>query len=164
MLANFPKSRNNANPEILGLHLFWVRDIQSIALLFSDFLSYLFLPFCIHLFTNLCVLLYVCLCSTPLYMWNTEQNLSEFFLSSLYVWARGWTQFQPWQQVSLSTGPPYWPMSLFFWRKQQATVKKGCWVPISLSCLRQHVWFPLCSTEIKRSRIAHWTTDKPPPR
>lgn len=58
MFANILKSRNNAKPKILGLHLFWVRYIQSIALLFSDFLS------CLFIFTILYTLTYSCMCAS----------------------------------------------------------------------------------------------------
>lgn len=59
MFSNSLKSRNNAKPKILDLHLFWARDFQYIALFFSDFLSYLFI---FYPFVYTYLFMYVCFC------------------------------------------------------------------------------------------------------
>lgn len=59
MFSNILKSRNNAKPKILDLHLFWARDFQYIALFFSDFLSYLFI---FYPFVYTYLFMYVCFC------------------------------------------------------------------------------------------------------
>lgn len=161
MFANILKSRNNAKPKIAGVHLFWVRDIQSIALLFSDFLSCLFI---FYHFVYTYVFMYVCFC-----MWvsvvchctrGAQSTTFQRFFSPSFI-------CRPEAELSFCSGSkcPY-PLGhltdpcLSWVRKQLSTAKKGCWVPVSLSCLYEHVRFPHCSIEIKRSRIAYWTTAK----